>query len=47
MEIATINEKAKQFEDAYKLRSMPIGVKFLEKAADAPQGTTFPLRDMK
>ena len=47
MEITAINEKARQFEEAYKLRSQPIGVKFLEKAADAPKGTVFPMRDMK
>jgi len=47
MEIAEINQQAAKLEAAFKLRSMPIAVGFLEKAEDAPQGTVFPKRDMK
>ncbi len=46
MELNTIHEKAAQLEEAYKLRNMPIAVKFFEKASDVPAGVKFPKRDL-
>ncbi len=47
MDIQAMNESGRKLEEAFKLRNMPIAVKFYEKAADAPQGTVFPKRDLK
>ena len=47
MDIAKMQERARKLEENYKLRNYPIALKFYEKAADAPEGTIFPLRDMK
>ncbi|MBR2832378.1 MAG: DUF169 domain-containing protein [Oscillospiraceae bacterium] len=47
MEIRKYNEYGRRLEELYKLRSMPFGVKFYEKASDVPEGTVFPKKDLK
>ena len=46
MEISKYNFYGKELEDMFKLRSMPIAVKFYEKAADVPAEAKFPKRDL-
>lgn len=46
MELQVIHEQAEKLEQAYKLRTFPLAIKFFEKAADVPEGVRFPLRDL-
>ncbi len=46
MDIKTYNHYGKELEEMFKLRSMPIAVKFFEKAADVPAEAKFPKKDL-
>ncbi len=46
MTIEQIRENAVKLEQSFKLESMPIGLKWLEKASDAPEGAKFPKKDL-
>ena len=45
MDLNELHEYAKFLETALKLRSMPIGVKFYESAADVPEEAIFPMKE--
>ena len=45
MELNELNTYGKFLEDTFKLRSLPIGVKFYESAADVPEEAVFPLKE--
>lgn len=46
MTIEQYKEFGAKLEQSFKLETMPIGLKWLEKASDAPEGTVFPKRDL-
>ena len=46
MDVKAYNEYGSWLERVFKLRSLPIAVKFYEKAADVPEEAVFPMRDL-
>lgn len=46
MDIQELNRYGKVLEDSFKLRSMPIALKFYEKAADVPKEAVFPKKQL-
>lgn len=46
MEVKEFNDYGKYLEDSFKLRSLPMAVKFYEKAADVPPEAKFPKKDL-
>ena len=45
MDLKQLNEYGAFLESAFKLRSMPIGLKFCETLADVPADAVFPTKD--
>jgi uncharacterized protein (DUF169 family) len=46
MEVRDYNQYGKQLEETFKLRSMPIALKWFEKLEDVPKEAVFPKRDL-
>ncbi|NLM84417.1 MAG: DUF169 domain-containing protein [Clostridiales bacterium] len=44
--IEVMHQYGKQLEDSFKLRSLPIALKFYEKAEDVPAGAVFPKKKL-